>query len=463
MPIITFSNKTKGILVLIGGILMHLISGSIHVWSSLNVYLISYLMHFSPSLRMYHGFFLAPLGVFSISLSMSLGGFLERNYGPRFIVALGTFIIIFGNILMYISKNIILDYFALIISGIGVGCNYLIPMRLGMKYFPKNRGVVVGTVQIGLAITATFMNIFAEMIINPNNEKADILIDGQKYFNFDVAKCVKKYIFIFICCAFGLSLCCIFCFFPFEEEGNKIIKENIEEKLLTSENDTFNNNNNKNENLMNKKIDFDKINIPLKIAIKTSDFWKLFLCAFLSNVYPPIIANTYRTYAQSSKHNYSINHLKYLASLFSGFNSFLRLIYGILFDIYGFKKLLIPGNIIIVIISIFFYDSVKYKILFSILMVLTGAVMGIYYSIFPAYVSKKFGIKYSSEIYGIIFIGFGIANIIGPSIIFIYNQINDDFSFRYIYYIGGLLSFISLIISVFYIKEEKNILNINKI
>ena len=462
MPIINFSNKTKGILVLIGGILMHLISGSIHVWSNLNVYLISYLMHFSPSLRMYHGFFLAPLGVFSISLSMSLGGYLERNYGPRFIVALGTSIIIFGNILMYISKNIILDYFALIISGIGVGCNYLIPMRLGMKYFPKNKGLVVGTVQIGLAITATFMNIFAEMIINPDNKKADIIIDNQKYFSFDIAKCVKKYIFIFICCAIGLSLCCIFCFFPFKEEGNKIINENIKDKLLITENVTFNKEDNKNNN-NNINKDLSKMNIPLKIAIKTSDFWKLFICGFLSNVYPPIIANTFRTYAQNSKHNYSTNHLKYLASLFSGFNSFLRLLYGILFDIYGFKKLLIPGNIIIVIISIFFYNSVKYKILFSILMVLTGAVMGIYYSIFPAYVSKKYGIKYSSEIYGIIFIGFGIANIIGPSFIFTYNQIKSDFSFRYIYYIGGLLSLISLIISILYIKEEKKTFNINKI
>ena len=34
------TNKTKGVLVIIGGILMHIISGTVHVWSSLNVYLI---------------------------------------------------------------------------------------------------------------------------------------------------------------------------------------------------------------------------------------------------------------------------------------------------------------------------------------------------------------------------------------------------------------------------------------
>ena len=148
------SNKTKGILVIIGGILRHIISGTVQVWSSLNVYLISYLREFDSTLTLSKGFFLGPFGVFSISLSMSLGGYLERNYGPRQVTILGTSFIILGHLIIYFSKNIFLDYFAMLISGMGVGCNYLIPMRLGFKYFPNNRGFVVGCVQIGLAFTA---------------------------------------------------------------------------------------------------------------------------------------------------------------------------------------------------------------------------------------------------------------------------------------------------------------------
>ena len=63
--------------------------------------------------------------------------------------------------------------------------------------------------------------------------------------------------------------------------------------------------------------------------------------------------------------------------------------------------------------------------------------MGSFYSIFPAYTSQKFGIKLSSEIYGLIFIGFGIA---------------------YAYFFGGCCQLISLIICFFSPKNEDKII-----
>ena len=117
------SNKTKGIFVIIGGIFMHILTGTVHVWASLYVYLISYLIQFDPSISLSTGFFLGPLGVFSRCLSMSLGGFLERNYGRRQVTALGLAFIILGHVVIYFSHNLYLDYFAMIISGMGIGCN----------------------------------------------------------------------------------------------------------------------------------------------------------------------------------------------------------------------------------------------------------------------------------------------------------------------------------------------------
>jgi MFS family permease len=153
--------------------------------------------------------------------------------------------------------------------------------------------------------------------------------------------------------------------------------------------------------------------------------------------------------------------LKFLASGFSGTNSFGRLLWGYIFDKIGFKKILIPGNIILLIISIFFYNSVDNNFLYGFFIVLTGFIMGSFYSIFPAYTSQKFGIKLSSEIYGLIFIGFGIANLLGPTFFFIikkYLNLATFVPFKYAYFFGGCCQLISLIICFFSPKKEDKII-----
>ena len=117
------NNKVKGICVIIGGIFMHILTGTVHVWSSLNVYLISYLRIYDDSLTLGQGFFIGPLGVFAMCLSMSLGGYLERNYGPRQVTTLGLSFIIAGHVILYFSHSLFIDYGAMIISGMGIGCN----------------------------------------------------------------------------------------------------------------------------------------------------------------------------------------------------------------------------------------------------------------------------------------------------------------------------------------------------
>ena len=269
---------------------MHIISGTVHVWSSLNVYLISYLREYDPSLTLSTGFFLGPLGVFAISLSMSLGGYLERNYGPRQVTILGTLFIILGHLIIYFSKMIFLDYFAMLISGMGVGCNYLIPMRLGFKYFPNNRGLVVGCVQIGLAFTATFLNIIAEAVINPNGVNPSVKDKGDVYFTFEEALGIKRYLKFFFPTAIFLAFCTVILFFPYYPEDNEKEKG---EKLVPVDSDGNENDNNENENdnnennnniILNKKIINDEDNIlSVGKALKTRTFWSLFLMGLFSN------------------------------------------------------------------------------------------------------------------------------------------------------------------------------------
>ena len=120
------------------------------------------------------------------------------------------------------------------------------------------------------------------------------------------------------------------------------------------------------------------------------------------------MCNTFRVYAQN--HGYETIHLKYLQSGFSGANSFFRPLWGFCFDLFGFKTLLFPTNAILIIIGATLFYTIQSKWLFTILVTLTGLMMGVFYSIFPAYTTKIFGIKLSSEIYGLVFIGLGLAS-----------------------------------------------------
>ena len=168
------------------------------------------------------------------------------------------------------------------------------------------------------------------------------------------------------------------------------------------------------------------------------------------------MCNTFRVYAQNNE--YETIHLKYLQSGFSGANSFFRPLWGFCFDLFGFKTLLFPTNAILIIIGATLFYTIESKWLFTILVTLTGLMMGVFYSIFPAYTTKIFGIKLSSEIYGLVFIGLGLASLLGPSFFFLIKGImqkTDYFPFKIAYFIGAGFALLGLITCFFAPKEPK--------
>lgn len=155
-------------------------------------------------------------------------------------------------------------------------------MRLGFKYFPNNKGLVSGFVQIGLAFTATFLNIIAESIINPEGKNPDIIIDGNTYFQKDIAERVKIYIIYFFIGSGVLGILTIILFFPYhpenespqidsnqglipEEESNEVIETHSQQKE---------------ENKMMEGI--IKVN-SVGDAIKHKAFWLILLTALFSD------------------------------------------------------------------------------------------------------------------------------------------------------------------------------------
>lgn len=104
--------------------------------------------------------------------------------------------------------------------------------------------------------------------------------------------------------------------------------------------------------------------------------------------------------------------------------------------------------IIQIICSSSFYFVVNNKVLTYIIVILISSIAGVSFSLIPASVYKKYGIKYGSQVYSVVFIAFGIASTIGPSLSSIFYKSNsiNTISYLVIYEFGVFTAIIGLIL-----------------
>lgn len=79
----TLSNSTKGILTLASGFMIHLVLGSIYSYTLFSPYLLSYLKSFDSEIKLDSGFWFLPTAISVSTITINLGGYLEKRLGPR--------------------------------------------------------------------------------------------------------------------------------------------------------------------------------------------------------------------------------------------------------------------------------------------------------------------------------------------------------------------------------------------
>lgn len=79
----SLSIKTKGVLTLISGLLMHFMLGSVYSSGLLSPYLISYLKQFDSSLVIDDGFWFYPSTYVLATIFMYVGGLIEKKTNIR--------------------------------------------------------------------------------------------------------------------------------------------------------------------------------------------------------------------------------------------------------------------------------------------------------------------------------------------------------------------------------------------
>ncbi len=138
--------------VVLGAILIQLSLGAIYAWSVFTPKLVEA----GWSKAQTQGVFAT--GLFFFAVSMVLSGRIMPKLGPRKVAMSGGFVLGSGYLLAGLfggTSFIALLVFIGIIGGIGIGLAYVVPIAVGMRWFPDKKGLITGLAVAGFGFGAT--------------------------------------------------------------------------------------------------------------------------------------------------------------------------------------------------------------------------------------------------------------------------------------------------------------------
>lgn len=157
---------------LIASILMQSCLGMIYSWST-----------FVPALEREHGIPPGQSGLIfgvciaSFTVSMVFGGMFQCKHGPRRIGMTGGALFLAGYLTGALSGGnlaLMLAGFGLL-AGAGIGFAYVCPLATGIKWFPKQKGLITGLVVAGFGLGSIFFAKAGQHMLDAGRPVLDIL------------------------------------------------------------------------------------------------------------------------------------------------------------------------------------------------------------------------------------------------------------------------------------------------
>lgn len=140
-------------MVVVGAVLIQLALGAIYAWSVFTTALKSAPYNFTASQT--QAIFSA--GLFTFALVMIFAGIQMKKIGPRPLAVASGLVLGAGYILgSFLGSSFIMQLICIgIIGGAGIGLGYVVPIAVGMKWFPDKKGLVAGLAVAGFGFGAT--------------------------------------------------------------------------------------------------------------------------------------------------------------------------------------------------------------------------------------------------------------------------------------------------------------------
>ena len=455
------SQKTKGILTLIGTILTHLLIGNILGFSNLIPYLESYLYYEKSNIQQKDLLFITPIAVSISNILPIIVGFLDNFYGTKFLLFIGMMLLVISQMIVYnYTTNYNFLVLAYILFGICNSLTYLPNLKNCWKYFPKKKGLVTGLVLSSFGLSAFIFTAIGDYIINPTSKTKN----SNNIYSIEIANKYPTFIkfYLYSICIFG-TLATILVFTYIDENSEKKVKEIDVKSIAYSSLDMPILKFESIEKMETKDEVYEKTlkedikkkldnNYPsLTECICSKEFLLCLIIVPCTTLFSNSLPNIYRAFG-SIKFKEKEYSLQILSKCFTLLNTISRIIWGLVLDKFGFT---IPYFIVCInqiICSGYFYHSSSSIVTYYLICCFGVLSFAGHFILFPNLINKKFGVDNSVILLGICGFLVAFTSILGPILIKIIVKKTEDY---FIYFIINCGSTIISAIVIWFIKYEK--------
>ncbi len=347
----------KRYLVLIACLVIQSCLGVVYAWST-----------FVPALKQEYGIHEGHSGLIfgtciaTFTVIMVFGGILQQKYGPRKICAAGGLLFLTGYVTgSFSGGNFTVIFTGLgLLAGAGIGLGYVCPLATGIKWFPSHKGFITGLAVAGFGLGAVFFSKTGQHMLDQGHSVLTVFRN------------------------IGLIA------------GGIVI---LASTLLFLPDRT------------KQKPSGEQGDLPLRAILKQTEFKTLFWMIFCGTFGGLLIIGNLKPIGLSV--GLPVAKATFSVMLFAVGNAAGRVLWGLLYDRIG--SVVIIWCMLLLAVGAgwmtLFHDPGS----FYISTVVIAFAFGGCFVLFAAQVAASFGAHRLGEIYPFVFLGYGIAALIGPA------------------------------------------------
>ena len=410
--------------VILGAILIQLALGAIYAWSV-----------FTPSLKIAgwsseNTQWVFAVGLASFAIFMVFAGKKLKTWGPRTLSWMGGAILGLGYILAGIiggTNFIALLILIGLIGGMGIGFAYVVPIAVGMRWFPDKKGMITGLAVAGFGFGAM---LWVKLAGSWGHLIQDLGLSTT---------------FIIYGAAFALMVLIGGIWMKFPPEGWNPPGIKVKKKLVT-EDDTA-------------EVVVTQTEFTRNEMLKKAQFYLIFLTFVFSAGAGLMSIGLMKLYPMQALMDAGISETAAsaiagtaMAVFFSLANGMGRILWGIISDKLGRKLSIILMTGIQGITVILFTYMAGSEYLLYLGATLIGFNFGGNFALFPTITADTFGSKNVGQNYPFVFLAYGVGGIFGP---ILGGRMGDLNNFALAFTISGVAVLIGTILILF-VKPAKH-------
>ena len=385
-------------LVAIGGILLHLMIGSVYAWSV-----------FTGPIAKQTGWALSSvtvafsIAIFFLGMSAAFMGRLVERFGPRLTGTVAA--LLYGSGILLTGLAVQLESLPLlyigygVVGGLGLGAGYVTPVSTIIAWFPDKRGLATGMAIMGFGFAAMLTGPIAQNLIAGIGLVPTMYVLGTAYLliMLTAAQVIRK-----------------------PRPGEVPAADIAKSVSLTGTAMTANQ------------------------AVKTRSFRYLWLMFFINITCGIGLVAVASPMAQQQT-GMSAATAAMMVGVVGLFNGFGRLAWATLSDLIGrpLTYTLIFTVDVAMLAGILVFSS---PLLFGIALCLIMSCYGAGFSVIPAYLGDVFGTKQLGAIHGYVLTAWAVAGVVGPTLLSLSDQYFHSYTYSLIFFVA--LELVAFILSV---------------